>query len=87
MKKFIPLLIVFILFLVIDVDAQCAMCKENVASSQQNAAGDISNSFGSGLNTGILFLMAIPYFFLMSIAYIVFKKRIHGFFEKKFYTK
>lgn len=51
--------------------AQCAMCKSSVESDL--AAG---GSIGSGLNTGILYLMAIPYFILMIGAYFFFKKPI-----------
>lgn len=38
-------------------DAQCSMCKATVESNIKN-----NNSFiGKGLNTGILYLMSIPY--------------------------
>ncbi|MES2138217.1 MAG: hypothetical protein V4511_00810 [Bacteroidota bacterium] len=51
--------------------AQCAMCKTSVESDL--AAG---GSIGEGLNTGILYLMAIPYVILMTGAYFFFKKPI-----------
>lgn len=51
--------------------AQCAMCKSSVESDL--AAG---GSIGEGLNTGILYLMAIPYVILMTGAYFFFKKPI-----------
>ncbi len=51
--------------------AQCAMCKSSVESDL--AAG---GSIGGGLNTGILYLMAIPYVILMTGAYFFFKKPI-----------
>jgi hypothetical protein len=41
-----------------DVQAQCAMCRSTVES---NRADDKLSKFGSGLNKGILYLMAIPY--------------------------
>ena len=85
MKRIAFLTLLLLVFTYLDMDAQCAMCKENVASSQEAAAnGDLSASFGSGLNNGILFLMAIPYVFIMSIIWIVFKKRIKAFFLSKF---
>lgn len=37
-------------------DAQCAMCKSAVESNEENMSG-----LGDGLNSGILYLMAIPY--------------------------
>lgn len=51
-----------VLFLTIDVNAQCAMCKAVVETNLES--GDTK---GMGLNNGILYLMAIPY-----IAAIVF---------------
>lgn len=51
--------------------AQCAMCKSSVESDL--AAG---GSIGEGLNTGILYLMAIPYVILMVGAYFFFKTPI-----------
>lgn len=51
--------------------AQCAMCKTSV-ESDLNTGGSI----GKGLNTGILYLMTIPYILLMGGAYFFFKKQI-----------
>lgn len=48
-------------------EAQCAMCKASVESSQGQ-----KNSVAGGLNTGILYLMAVPY---LLIAFI-FRKQI-----------
>lgn len=39
-----------------EAEAQCAMCKAVVESNQKNGGG-----IGAGLNSGILYLMAIPY--------------------------
>jgi hypothetical protein len=83
MLRILSLFGIFVLFSFFEMDAQCAMCKENVASTQRDAAaGDISASYGGGLNTGILYLMIIPYLFLMSIVWIVFKTRIKASFSK-----
>lgn len=49
--------------------AQCAMCKSIVETNKANG-GNIAD----GLNTGILYLMAIPYILLVSVGYILFKK-------------
>lgn len=51
--------------------AQCAMCKTSVESDLNNGG-----SIAKGLNTGILYLMAIPYIILMIGAYFFFKKPI-----------
>jgi hypothetical protein len=51
--------------------AQCAMCK-TTAESDLNTGGSIAK----GLNTGILYLMAIPYLVLMTGGYFFFKKQV-----------
>lgn len=53
----------------------CSQCK---LLAEQGSELD-ENSFGSGINGGILFLMAIPYVILMWF----FRKQISGFFKKK----
>jgi hypothetical protein len=51
--------------------AQCAMCKTSLESDMNNG-GSIAN----GLNSGILYLMAIPYLILMTGGYFFFKKQV-----------
>lgn len=53
------------------VFSQCAMCKSTVESNLSNGT-----SLAKSLNTGILYLMAIPYIVLMLGAYFFFKKQI-----------
>ena len=74
MKKYSLIIFVFIClsFLSFDLDAQCAMCKEVVNSSQDNP-----NSIAKNLNTGILYLMAVPY---LMIAFI-FRKQIKSLYR------
>jgi hypothetical protein len=69
MKKYYFIFaIIFLLVLFPNlIDAQCAMCKASVESSQGQ-----KNSVASGINHGILYLMAIPY---VLIAFI-FRKQI-----------
>lgn len=52
--------------------AQCAMCKTSVESDLDSGKGSIA----TGLNTGILYLMAIPYLILMAGGYIFFRKQV-----------
>lgn len=52
--------------------AQCANCKAAVESDLNNGSGSIAN----GLNSGILYLMAIPYIVLMVGAYFFFRKQV-----------
>jgi hypothetical protein len=66
--------LLFFIFLLANktiVFAQCAMCKTTASSDLENG-GSIAN----GLNTGILYLMAIPYLILMIGGYFFFKKPI-----------
>lgn len=53
------------------VFAQCAMCK-TTATSDLESGGTI----GTGLNSGIFYLMSIPYLILMLGGYFFFRKSI-----------
>ena len=64
---FIVAIIVLLVLFPNLMDAQCAMCKASVESSQGQ-----KNSVAGGINHGILYLMAIPY---VLIAFI-FRKQI-----------
>lgn len=50
--------------------AQCAMCKAVVESNMNG--GD---SMASGLNNGIMFLMAFPYLLIGTVAYLIYQHR------------
>jgi hypothetical protein len=69
MKKYYFIFAIVLLLLMFPnlMDAQCAMCKASVESSQGQ-----KNSVAGGINHGILYLMAIPY---VLIAFI-FRKQI-----------
>jgi hypothetical protein len=64
---FILLILVALVLLPSITEAQCAMCKASVESSEGQ-----KNSVAGGINQGILYLMAIPY---LLIAFI-FRKQI-----------
>jgi len=72
-RAIISKIIVLLLLLFVNANtfAQCAMCKSSVESNL-NEGGSI----GRELNTGILYLMAIPYIILMVGGYFFFKKQI-----------
>jgi hypothetical protein len=77
------LLLFFVLATVLvpaDLMAQgCSMCKAVVTNGE--ASGRIfggEQSIGKGLNSGILYLMAVPYVLL----FLLFRKRIVGFFKE-----
>ena len=68
MKRAIVLMTLLILA-TSDVEAQCVMCK----AVAEDSADD--GSLGRGLNSGILYLMAIPYAIMAFFAWFVFRKR------------
>ncbi len=48
-----------------NVNAQCAMCKAVVEANLESGG-----SIGAGLNDGILYLMAMPYIFIIVVGLI-----------------
>jgi hypothetical protein len=79
MKKAIysfGILVILSLFSLIS-NAQCAMCKANAESASEN----VDKGIGESLNSGIVYLMGIPYFLLATVAIIFFRKKIAAFFK------
>ena len=74
-KKYIPLVILILVLLFCNTSsfAQCAMCKTSVESDLKTGG-----SIGKNLNTGIIYLMLIPYFILMTGGYFFFRKQINA---------
>ncbi len=68
LNKIFLLTVLFILVSQIDLEAQCAMCKQAAESSLKSNP----NNMARGLNSGILYLMAVPY---LALAFI-FRKQI-----------
>lgn len=62
--KYFFLIIILVLLQTLEVTAQCAMCRATVESSAMN------NGAGQGLNTGILYLMTIPYLLIAALGYL-----------------
>jgi heme/copper-type cytochrome/quinol oxidase subunit 2 len=65
MKQKITFL-VFSVFSVLRANAQCAMCRAVLESEESQSAAE-------GINDGIVFLMAIPYILVATIAYFVYR--------------
>lgn len=61
-----------ILLAYIVTDAQCPMCRMSVESNMQNGSGQ---SIGSTINTGILYMLAMPYLLVGTLGYIWYKNR------------
>ncbi len=64
-KRIAFFLIVFLLFQM-DGVAQCAMCRTTVESTISNGRSNVA----TGLNTGILYLLAAPYLLVGAIAWM-----------------
>lgn len=70
MYKKIFILVALLLLTQIDAVAQCAMCRTTVESSISNGRSNIA----TGLNTGILYLLAAPYLIVAVIAFLWFRQ-------------
>ncbi len=68
-KLFIALL--FTLTCIV-LEAQCPMCRMSVESNMQNGSGQ---SIGSTINTGILYMLAMPYLLVGTLGYIWYKNK------------
>jgi hypothetical protein len=71
------LLAAFFLLLANDAEAQCAMCK----AVAENAQGESGYGIANGLNSGILYIMAIPYILLAVLFIGFYRKQIGGFWR------
>lgn len=71
MKRIIAAFSLYII-LTYSIQAQCAMCKGTVESNQKEDVQKAENK-AKGLNTGILYLMVIPYIAIGSIAYLWYR--------------
>ena len=70
MRTLLPCAIALLLVvLAMDAEAQCVMCKAVAEDSAEDG------SLGRGLNSGILYLMGIPYAIMAFFAWFVFRKR------------
>lgn len=68
-KRIAFFLLVFLLFQM-DGLAQCAMCRTTVESTISNGRSNVA----TGLNTGILYLLAAPYLLVGAIAWMWFRQ-------------
>jgi hypothetical protein len=73
-SRLVFFLVVLFFVLQVDLQAQCAMCKQAAESSMRSNP----NSMARSLNSGILYLMAVPY---LMIAFI-FRKQLFGLWKK-----
>jgi hypothetical protein len=70
MKKFISLLLFLLMFLSgSGLLAQCAMCRTQLENNI--SSGDIG--IAAGLNTGILYLLSLPYLAILVLGYVWYR--------------
>lgn len=79
-KRFLLLasLILIFTFISVDMDAQCAMCK----AVAESATDDHGNHSAGGINTGIVYMMGIPYLLLGFLALVFFRDKIGSFLKE-----
>jgi hypothetical protein len=71
--------LVFLLLLnAMTASAQCAMCRSTLENNFSNGNPGI----GAGINTGILYLLMLPYLAVIVLGYFWYKSSKHG--EQKF---
>ncbi|MDF4221300.1 hypothetical protein PXC01_06860 [Maribacter sp. M208] len=66
-KQFFLLIVVSLLLIPIDVEAQCAMCRAVLESESSGKAAE-------GINNGIVYLMAVPYVLVAGLFYFIYRK-------------
>jgi hypothetical protein len=64
----------FLLAFAVNSNAQCAMCKAQLESND--------GGVGNGINSGIIFLMIIPYVLLVTLLLVFFKGRLKSSLSK-----
>lgn len=57
-----------------DAQAQCAMCRSTLENNFSNGDPGIA----AGINTGILYLLVMPYLAVLVIGYLWYKSSKHG---------
>lgn len=73
MKRFLPAIVIF-LCISADALAQCAMCRTQLENNYSN--GD--PGMAAGINTGILYLLAMPYLAIIFLGYFWYKSSRNG---------
>ncbi len=65
MKRKVVFLL-FSFFFFIRTNAQCAMCRAVLESGEDQSTAE-------GINDGIIFLMAVPYILVATVAYFIYR--------------
>ncbi len=70
MYKKLFFLVLMLILIQWDAEAQCAMCRTTVESTVSNGRSNIA----TGLNTGILYLLTAPYLLVGAVAWLWFRQ-------------
>jgi hypothetical protein len=68
------LLVILSVLDVVNASAQCAMCRSTLENNFSNGNPGI----GAGINTGILYLLVLPYLAVMVLGYFWYKSSKNG---------
>lgn len=68
MRSKLGLVILFLLLISMDIEAQCAMCRAVLETEDGGQAA-------KGINNGIMYLMIFPYLLIGGIAYFILRSR------------
>jgi hypothetical protein len=74
MRRFLVTALLFLITGAGSVWAQCAMCRTQLENNFSNGNPGIA----AGVNTGILYLLAMPYVAVALIGYFWYKSSKHG---------
>lgn len=72
--KTVVLIISFCLLGISQVSAQCAMCRSTLENNFSNGNPGIA----AGINTGILYLLVLPYLAIITLGYFWYKSSKHA---------
>lgn len=70
LRGIMVLILLLLVMLSTDAEAQCAMCKASLESDMKTGG-----NAGRTINIGILFLLGLPYIIVGSIAYVWLRNR------------
>lgn len=75
LNKSFAILVLVLSFALLSSEAysQCAMCRATVESNVGTGSKDPESEVGSGLNTGILYLMVVPYLLIGTVGFLWYK--------------
>jgi hypothetical protein len=81
MKRVVLAVVVFVLACGQETFAQCAMCRTQLENNVSNGSPGIA----AGINTGILYLLIMPYLAILIVGYFWYKssRKNEGGFNKR----